>query len=767
MREAVHTEASALAADMVRRLLAEREEKRAKDKDQAARRTGRLQVSLSGFLQADGVLYRQDSLDEVDPSTGEPLNETRFLIRRARLDGEVSYRFLGGAVRFEGNTIQGPTARIIGAEAWVRWPVGPSGSPGPSGPPDPPGKSPEHGRPPLVMVAIGLLKIPFGLEVPQYNADRLFLERSNVSRAFFPGDFDLGVRVHGGVRFLRYAIAAMNGDPVGARGYPGRDPNQSKDLLGRLGIDVSPGRRLSVAGGVSGLYGTGFHRGTPATKDVLTWRDANGDGLVQLSELQVISGVAATPSQNFRRFALGVDLRLTAAIPRLGTLTLSGEILWAANLDRGLLPADPVAVGRPLRELGGYVALTQELSPYAVIGVRYDRYNPDVDARQQAGADPVPLDSSFSTLAVAVAVRYPALGPPHHRVRPQHQCPRPDALGRGDHTRQRRAHPARAGGVLMRCACALRLGVGLDGARAWTLALAALALASASALALASGGCAVAPADRGLLALLRVEGAQFYPGRPPGARGGPDISGLLVGRTVVRPGEVGFGVSGAATAGTTAVVLSLERDAGYWVLAAGVPDVTAPDQPTYTAQLSFAPTLPSGPRNLAIQAVDAAGRAGPPRLQALTVAEGSSALPDGALVIGLRWDTEADLDLHVVEPGGAEIWARKPTGSTPDGGVSDAGTTTPGVLDVDSNALCVIDGRRAENVLYAQAPAAGTYLVRIDAWSLCGETYAHWVVEVRRNGEAVARTAGELVPSATRGPHGPGAGLLALTFTVP
>jgi hypothetical protein len=377
---------------MARHLIAEHEQKKAQEKDQTARRSGRLKVSLSGFLQADGVLYRQDSLDEVDPSTGEPLNETRFLIRRARLDGEVSYRFLGAAVRFEGNTIQGPTARIIGAEAWVRWPFA------------------ETGRPPVVTVAIGLLKIPFGLEVPQYNAERLFLERSNVSRALFPGDFDLGVRVHGGVRFLRYALAAMNGDPVGARGYPGRDPNQSKDLLGRLGIDVAPGHRVSVAGGVSGLYGTGFHRGTPATKDVLTWRDANGDGLVQLSELQVISGVAATPSQNFRRFALDVDLWLSVAIPRLGALTLAGELVWASNLDRGFLPADPVAVGRNLRELGGYVALTQELSPYAAIGVRYDRYNPDVDARQQAGADPVPLDSSFSTLAVAVAVRYPPWG---------------------------------------------------------------------------------------------------------------------------------------------------------------------------------------------------------------------------------------------------------------------------------------------------------------------------------------------------------------------
>src|SRR5262245_35961115 len=41
-------------------------------------------VSVSGYVQADAILYDQSSLDEANPSTGEPLNDNRFSIRRAR-----------------------------------------------------------------------------------------------------------------------------------------------------------------------------------------------------------------------------------------------------------------------------------------------------------------------------------------------------------------------------------------------------------------------------------------------------------------------------------------------------------------------------------------------------------------------------------------------------------------------------------------------------------------------------------------------------------
>jgi protein involved in ribonucleotide reduction len=71
-----------------------------------------------------------------------------------------------------------------------------------------------------------------------------------------------------------------------------------------------------------------------------------------VSELEVLAGVAASPSQNFGRFALGSDIEVRAAVPLLGALSVSGELMWAKNLDRGLQPADPIARGRDLREAG-------------------------------------------------------------------------------------------------------------------------------------------------------------------------------------------------------------------------------------------------------------------------------------------------------------------------------------------------------------------------------------------------------------------------------
>jgi hypothetical protein len=41
-----------------------------------------------------------------------------------------------------------------------------------------------------------------------------------------------------------------------------------------------------------------------------------------------------------------------------------------------------------------------------MIGARYDRYNPDSDASQQRAARLVPIDRSYSTLALMGMVRY-------------------------------------------------------------------------------------------------------------------------------------------------------------------------------------------------------------------------------------------------------------------------------------------------------------------------------------------------------------------------
>jgi hypothetical protein len=359
--------------------------------DQPLVHAGRFGLRLSGFAQFDAVAWSQDAQDQLNPSTGAPLNDTRFFVRRARVRIDVDYRMVQGALEFDGNTVNGYQARLIGVEASLVW------------------RNPRARDVPWLQLTAGSFKIPFGFEVQQKDYERLFLERSTMEHAFFPGEYDLGARLFGGWRFIRYSLAAMNGDPIGEKAFPGRDPNQSKDLIGRLGVELLL-RRIGIAGSFSALWGTGFHSGTPATKDQLVWRDTNQDGAVQINEISVIPGQASTPSQSFGRWAVGGELRVGADLPRLGQLFVYGELTYATNLDRNIVIADPVATARDLRELGFYVAATQELTPWAAVGIRYDLYDPDRDANDLRGGVQVPKDSSYSTLAATVAARYPGYG---------------------------------------------------------------------------------------------------------------------------------------------------------------------------------------------------------------------------------------------------------------------------------------------------------------------------------------------------------------------
>ena len=65
----------------------------------------------------------------------------------------------------------------------------------------------------------------------------------------------------------------------------------------------------------------------------------------------------------------------------------------------------------------------------------------------------------------------------------------------------------------------------------------------------------------------------------------------------------------------------------------------------------------------------------------------------------------------------------------PDGGVDDRA-----MLDFDSNAQCVIDGRRAENLIIKQSPPKGAYTVRVDTANMCAVSAARWHLRVLRDG---------------------------------
>ncbi len=96
-----------------------------------------------------------------------------------------------------------------------------------------------------------------------------------------------------------------------------------------------------------------------------------------------------------------------------------------------------------------------------------------------------------------------------------------------------------------------------------------------------------------------------------------------------------------------------------------------------------------------------------------------------------------------------------------------------GYLDFDSNAQCVIDGRREENAIWQTQlpdggpnPPLGLYQVRVDDWSLCGTSDANYQVAVYMGGKVIEQVTGQSLPFNTRPPHGAGAGLTVLTFDI-
>jgi len=254
----------------------------------------------------------------------------------------------------------------------------------------------------LAMIDL-LEKLPGVKQVKEISSggERLEVE------VFFPGEQDVGARLSGGLGFFRYAVAAMNGQPLDDRNpLPVGDPNKAKDLVARLGFDARPTGTFRVSGGVSALYGNGFHAGTDATKDSVTWRDLNQNGSIDAGELTPVPGTAATPSASFTRWAVGADVELRLRTP-IGLSMLYGEALIATNLDRGLFVADPIATGIDVRHFGAYGAFVQEITPYALAGFRFDYYDPNADFFDKRGGKLLPISQAIKTFSPIVGAVLP------------------------------------------------------------------------------------------------------------------------------------------------------------------------------------------------------------------------------------------------------------------------------------------------------------------------------------------------------------------------
>lgn len=68
-------------------------------------------LEVAALVQADWIVMRQSSLNAVDSSTGAPLNDDRFLLRRGRVRATLSRGFVAGWLELDANTVDAPTVR--------------------------------------------------------------------------------------------------------------------------------------------------------------------------------------------------------------------------------------------------------------------------------------------------------------------------------------------------------------------------------------------------------------------------------------------------------------------------------------------------------------------------------------------------------------------------------------------------------------------------------------------------------------------------------
>ncbi len=341
---------------------------------------------VTGYVQAQYESH-QDSEDQLQQG-GALLNQNRFLLRRTRLKVSRDWKYGGAMIEFDANTVKGPAIGLQHAEVSLAYR--------------------NQDSSPLVQLTMGLFDNPFGREVTESPRERPFMERSYASRAFFPAEPDLGLRISGQAAWFRYSVAVVNGQPLGDRtGFILQDPNSHKDVLGRVGVDVRPVEPVRVIAGASVLNGKGFHAGTDATKGSLAWRDnISEDGVVQLPEIVGVSGLAAQPSSNFDRWLLGVDLGFQVA-SKFGTTHVYGEFSLGSNMDRNVFIADPTTSGFDVRELGYYVSAYQEFNWGGIAGFRYDQYNPNSDFIDSRRGKSVPQTETVTTYSPLIGFQVP------------------------------------------------------------------------------------------------------------------------------------------------------------------------------------------------------------------------------------------------------------------------------------------------------------------------------------------------------------------------
>lgn len=198
--------------------------------------------------------------------------------------------------------------------------------------------------------------------------------------------------------------------------------------------------------------------------------------------------------------------------------------------------------------------------------------------------------------------------------------------------------------------------------------------------------------------------------------------------TAVNGGSAAVQVE-AATDFTTVIVTMAGADGYYQLtLPAGA---SAAD-----LILGLSPDLPSGTQRLQYAVGDGAAVSayGEQTMRLFRVGTGD-------VQISVSWTGASDVDLHVIDPDGAEVAWDNPV------------VASGGELDLDSNAGCNIDNANNENIVWPTGAApTGQYRVVVDYWADCGVPRSDYVVTVAMAGQPPQVFTGSFVGDDTENP---------------
>jgi hypothetical protein len=299
-------------------------------------------LKITGFVQAQYT--RNDTSNDTVDASGKPVNKNMFDVRRARLRATYTLGPAEAVINIDAIPT-GVTVKEAETSGTITWAEGFT-----------------------TKLTAGLFYTPFGYETQESDSVLNFVERATFSSRLFPGQRELGLRAWSELfdKKLVFQVALVNGTTLNDAVFPALDPNNAKDVVGRLGIRLA-GLRL----GVSGLAGTGY---LPAIADDPKTMDVN----------------EAHGLRNFSHRAAAFDLVYQIDLPVVGELALYAEGVLSRNLDRSTIGAYPKVTTTTqdgvkvasnglvnTNQAAGYVGFLQHLGPYAALGARGEIFDPN------------------------------------------------------------------------------------------------------------------------------------------------------------------------------------------------------------------------------------------------------------------------------------------------------------------------------------------------------------------------------------------------------